>query len=530
MNATDLPPFEQSPDLLTDDDVSKWQARFLEDSKLDSRALSALRDSVKQLSKQLRFDTNVIDSAPTSPSKGAASDASLSRRGSQAGRSLAGDESDVNGDTFITATGLTESQSRTGPVGLHQSLSELEATEFPGYVHGNTVPLPTGIDLSLVAQTTLDHHELPVSTRTRFLAYMKNKNTQFIANDLFWWFFLDRFKKPRDGTAAAADHDAQKKQLFTRVARKYVDLFLHIKPHDRDEFTKVFPDVISETIYHAFAMAFPDSHDLIMTTELQTALTDMVHEWMTGVRPYERKWTKWEYQEMAETLGKLEANQLETGTESSSKGSTQRLSHYIGPLPPVTRIPFDMYSNSPIVQHYLTTSGCHAQNRKISVIHFHRVARESDEQTSRPTYHDLVHDSARTARRGLRKYHAAADAHARERAKLTTDMVAAVRAEERDMQRTLQRPDDVKEACTAFLGWDRAMRDLESLPAIPVPTSRRKVGAATAGAGGGRTGGGSNRRYTEPARVYRRVQVVDIDEDKINRSAVKPAALDRIIS
>jgi hypothetical protein len=54
----------------------------------------------------------------------------------------------------------------------------------------------------------------------------------------------------------------------------------------------VFPDVIAESAFCSLVACYPASSAQI--AELRETIMDTVHEWMTGICPYEKKWIKWE--------------------------------------------------------------------------------------------------------------------------------------------------------------------------------------------------------------------------------------------
>ncbi|KAI9218968.1 hypothetical protein BC828DRAFT_407105 [Blastocladiella britannica] len=320
-------------------------ATFGDETKLDMSTLMSLRSAVADLAIQLRLKSSNDDDHGGMDEKDPLLSTSSSSRLDGESPMTSDDDDDNGGEggrkaigsTFMTAppTTITPSNSMSNstrpsirPRSARNSLaittptaaavvheedrSAFASVVFPGLTAERPTPLPTNLKLPIIALNVLERHLMPYPTRKRFHHYMKSHASEIMQADLWWWFFFDQFRDPTDAQATAA-----KDTIFTRIARKFVELLFYVVAHDdRDRFMRVCPDVYAETAYHGFVHAFedPNSTNVITSTPgsgsskaswgsariasaaFQERLADRTYTWFTGIRPYERVWVKWELQ------------------------------------------------------------------------------------------------------------------------------------------------------------------------------------------------------------------------------------------
>ncbi|XP_062596033.1 protein FAM227B-like [Saccostrea cucullata] len=126
-----------------------------------------------------------------------------------------------------------------------------------------------------------------------------------VMQDTFWWFFLNRFDRHSED---------EKNLLYDRIADSFVGLFASIHKDVKDKFLSVYPDCLAQAIYMAYWTAFPESHAK-MDESFKQDLLNVVHEWVTGLKPVPGTWKTWNIQKMEAKAPKgleRESNQATT--------------------------------------------------------------------------------------------------------------------------------------------------------------------------------------------------------------------------
>lgn len=114
---------------------------------------------------------------------------------------------------------------------------------------------------------------------------MFSKTSEDILQDLFWWYFLEKYQ---------ANKNIQE-MLFNRIAHNYVKmLFTAPVTQYRDKFLKRYPDIMAQAVYCTFCTAFPTSYKQF-GDEFKESLVQLIHEWIAGTKPVPRLWAKWNF-------------------------------------------------------------------------------------------------------------------------------------------------------------------------------------------------------------------------------------------
>lgn len=164
----------------------------------------------------------------------------------------------------------------------------VELHVYPGYEPDEVTPLPEPFQakeiLSMVLSAQLDLRKKP-SFKREFQSFMFAKTSEDILQDLFWWYFLEKYQPNRN----------IQEMLFNRIAHNYVKmLFTAPVTQYRDKFLKRFPNVMAQAVYCTFCTAFPTSYKQF-GDEFKEELVQLIHEWIAGTKPVPRIWDKWNF-------------------------------------------------------------------------------------------------------------------------------------------------------------------------------------------------------------------------------------------
>ncbi|KAL9956226.1 hypothetical protein ACROYT_G037674 [Oculina patagonica] len=127
------------------------------------------------------------------------------------------------------------------------------------------------------------------------------------SQDLFWWYFLEKYQPSRN----------IQEMLFNRIAHNYVKmLFTAPVTKYRDKFLKRYPDLMAQAVYCTFCTAFPTSYKQF-GDEFKEDLVQLIHEWIAGTKPVPRIWDKWNFK----ALEPKDMRKDEQIKQDASKGS-----------------------------------------------------------------------------------------------------------------------------------------------------------------------------------------------------------------
>ena len=211
--------------------------------------------------------------------------------------------------------------------------------------------------------------------------------------------------------------------IFSRISDSFIALFFSVPIAYKDTFFLHYPNCLAQGLYAAFCEAFPDSYK-IFGDHFKTTVTNIVYEWVSGVRPPPMVWENWQLGELepagfqnSEEARKslipktlpfdIDAVLLEDGVSPSEKSKArstpyvcQRLqtqrSHPAGSGPDFHKVEFNIFGHSPLVSHFMGTKGLQQTNfEKVKkVVSRTEIAKLPE---PRPTYQDLINECKRNS-------------------------------------------------------------------------------------------------------------------------------------
>ncbi|XP_030402238.1 protein FAM227A isoform X4 [Gopherus evgoodei] len=165
----------------------------------------------------------------------------------------------------------------------------VELYQYPGYDEHEPTPLPNGTELAEVIEKVVCAQRKSASGKTPFPSKMLQKFlttpvSQAILLDSFWWFFLHLYQPNREIQG----------QLFDRIAKNYAALLFDChRFRYQNALIKVFPSLLSQTLYTCFCSSFPRSW--FNTHEFKSQLCNVLSEWMAGTLPVPGSYSNWDY-------------------------------------------------------------------------------------------------------------------------------------------------------------------------------------------------------------------------------------------
>ncbi|XP_076810530.1 protein FAM227A-like [Clavelina lepadiformis] len=168
----------------------------------------------------------------------------------------------------------------------------VELQQYPGFTKSYVTPLPH----SLETTTVLDHvmsaqHDLkrkPIY-RQQIVKMLYSKTQRSILQDTFWWFFLNKY------------HPSQVNQskLFKRISHSFVNFMLSSdNPTFKNKFFLIYANVLAQSVYSAFCLAFPQSWRQFDEPEFKEKLMRITNVWISGIQPSPRLYEKWNYKDL----------------------------------------------------------------------------------------------------------------------------------------------------------------------------------------------------------------------------------------
>ncbi|XP_069767910.1 protein FAM227B-like [Narcine bancroftii] len=168
---------------------------------------------------------------------------------------------------------------------LERKERSVETQTFPGFKPLQFIKLPGQMEPLQILNWIRKIQKFNLGFQNTWKKLILSEPSAAILQDAFWWFFLYKFKPSREDQ----DH------LFSRIADSFVSLFMIAPVEVQDKFFQVYPDCISQAIFAVFYKSFPGSHTKF-SDEFKSELTELISLWMTGLRPEEFSWRKWNLQ------------------------------------------------------------------------------------------------------------------------------------------------------------------------------------------------------------------------------------------
>ncbi|KAM7178237.1 protein FAM227A isoform 3-T3 [Macrochelys suwanniensis] len=168
----------------------------------------------------------------------------------------------------------------------------VELYQYPGYNEHEPTPLPNGTELADVIEKVVCAQRKSASGKTPFPSKMLQKFltapvSHAILLDSFWWFFLHLYQPNREIQGL----------LFDRIAKNYATLLFDCPRFCyQNALIKVFPSLLSQTLYTCFCSSFPRSW--FNTHEFKSQLCNVLSEWMAGTLPVPGSYSSWDYSQL----------------------------------------------------------------------------------------------------------------------------------------------------------------------------------------------------------------------------------------
>ncbi|XP_051896244.1 protein FAM227B-like [Pristis pectinata] len=169
----------------------------------------------------------------------------------------------------------------------------VESQTFPGFKPLEFTELPGQLEAMQLLNWFRKTQKFNLGFQTTWKKLILSEPSAAILQDAFWWFFLYKFKPSRE------DQD----YLFSRIADSFVTLLMIAPVEVLDMFFQVYPDCISQAIFAVFYKSFPESHNKF-GDEFKSELTELISLWMTGLKPEEFSWRKWNLQWLEKSMSK----------------------------------------------------------------------------------------------------------------------------------------------------------------------------------------------------------------------------------
>jgi len=162
----------------------------------------------------------------------------------------------------------------------------VELHVYPGYEPDEVTSLPEPYQAKEILLTVIDAQRdlrKKPSFKREFQSFLFSKTSRDILQDLFWWYFLEKYQFSRN----------IQEMLFNRIAHNYVKmLFTSPVTQYRDKFLKRYPNMMAQAVYCTFCTAFPTSYKQF-GDEFKEDLVQLIHEWINGTKLVPRIWDKW---------------------------------------------------------------------------------------------------------------------------------------------------------------------------------------------------------------------------------------------
>nr|XP_006119021.1 protein FAM227A [Pelodiscus sinensis]XP_006119022.1 protein FAM227A [Pelodiscus sinensis]XP_025038368.1 protein FAM227A [Pelodiscus sinensis]XP_025038369.1 protein FAM227A [Pelodiscus sinensis]XP_025038370.1 protein FAM227A [Pelodiscus sinensis] len=204
----------------------------------------------------------------------------------------------------------------------------VELYQYPGFNEHEPTPLPNGMELADIIEKVVHAQRKSASGKTPFPSKMLQKFltapvSHAILLDSFWWFFLHLYQPDKKIQG----------RLFDRIAKNYAALLFDChKFSNHKALIKVFPSLLSQTLYTCFCSSFPRSW--FNTHEFKSQLCNVLSEWMAGTLPVPGSYSSWDYsllepercrrEDLLSTKGKQRKESSVPFASSKASGSPEK--------------------------------------------------------------------------------------------------------------------------------------------------------------------------------------------------------------
>ncbi|CAI8010096.1 Protein FAM227B [Geodia barretti] len=212
--------------------------------------------------------------------------------GSTAHEGEAGGQPVAKGMTFLTELRDQSSQRRQrlcplGDTASNEDLT-LDTLVYPGIGGGcSAVALPGTLDpltlLDKVTKTAL----LPLYVQQCWQKLFHSGASCCLLQNTFWYVWLSYFKAKPDPNDLS--------RLFRLISENFMSLHCSIlggQKHKDEAFIHL-PGCLAKAVYSAFCHSFPQSSKVFNSEEFLSYLTNLTHEWITGVAAPLGSWKNW---------------------------------------------------------------------------------------------------------------------------------------------------------------------------------------------------------------------------------------------
>uniref|UniRef100_K7F8X1 Family with sequence similarity 227 member A n=1 Tax=Pelodiscus sinensis TaxID=13735 RepID=K7F8X1_PELSI len=170
----------------------------------------------------------------------------------------------------------------------------VELYQYPGFNEHEPTPLPNGMELADIIEKVVHAQRksasgkvlciLTKSSKMMLQKFLTAPVSHAILLDSFWWFFLHLYQPDKKIQG----------RLFDRIAKNYAALLFDChKFSNHKALIKVFPSLLSQTLYTCFCSSFPRSW--FNTHEFKSQLCNVLSEWMAGTLPVPGSYSSWDY-------------------------------------------------------------------------------------------------------------------------------------------------------------------------------------------------------------------------------------------
>uniref|UniRef100_UPI00398E94E4 protein FAM227B-like isoform X3 n=1 Tax=Pristiophorus japonicus TaxID=55135 RepID=UPI00398E94E4 len=295
--------------------------------------------------------------------------------------------------------------------------STVESQRFPGFKPLEFTELPGQIQakhlLNWIRKAQNFHHGFQNTLKKLILS----KASAAILQDAFWWFFLFKFEPSKEDQ----DH------LFNRIADSFVTLFMITPSEAIDKLFEIYPDCVAQAIFAVFYRSFPRLHNKF-GDEFKNELTELISVWMTGRKPEQFSWRKWNLEWLEKSMIKKgpdrkesilaalalrttefhldcdldelikDVNNLTMKDASTPKNTAALLaekeSSYAGRGPEFRHILFRLSGRSPLVAHFLNIKKIVGRSLGTMGPKLKHIEISKDPPLA-PTYQDVIKETKR---------------------------------------------------------------------------------------------------------------------------------------
>lgn len=319
----------------------------------------------------------------------------------------------------------------------------MELASFPGFKTESTI-LPGALEAPQLLNSITKLLNITPSIKKVWKNFFLSEASVGILQDAFWWIFLE-YSKRRQKIPNIKDIAISQSQLFDRMATNYITLFISVPYHVKDYFFKQYPNALSQAIYSAFFSAFPLSTG-IFNSDFREHIVELIHEWISGVRPQVQEVLKTWNIEVLEGQDQisLDTSQFSTDvvedpfpvmkshlsfnedtfldfpdsvkedvTDSVGMPKRKKDSHTIGPGADFRKLAFNVFGQGPFIKHYLGRKHLQNEDEILNKIVTRTELHEKKEQDCL-TYNEVVREHKRESKLRKKKHDQVAQEVSRE--------------------------------------------------------------------------------------------------------------------